>query len=51
MSRIRERTERVNESAPLTTLWATRPGLAFAVAIVMATPPALRAILEGLGLR
>jgi len=51
MSGIREGIERVNQSASLTTLWATRPGFALAVAIVMATPPTLRAVLEAFGLR
>jgi hypothetical protein len=51
MSGIREGMERVSQSESLTALWATRPGLAFTVAIVMATPPTLRALLEGLGLR
>jgi hypothetical protein len=51
MARIRERIERVNSSASLTALWPARPGLALAVAIMMVTPPALRAVLEALGLR
>jgi hypothetical protein len=51
MSGIRKGIERINESAPLTTLWVTRPGLALAVAMVMGAPPALRAVLEALGLR
>ncbi len=51
MSGMREGIERVSESGPLTALWVTRPGLALAVAIAMATPPALRAVLEAVGLR
>jgi hypothetical protein len=51
MARIRERIERVNPAASLTALWPARPGLALAVAIMMVTPPALRAVLEALGLR
>src|SRR2546429_400643 len=48
---IRDRMARVSESESLAVLWATRPGLALTVAIAMATPPALRALLEALGLR
>ena len=51
MSGIRDRMARVSESESLAVLWATRPGLALTVAIAMATPPALRALLEALGLR
>jgi len=51
MSGIREGIERVGQSESLTALWATRPGLALTVAIAMATPPMLRAVLEALGLR
>jgi hypothetical protein len=51
MSGIREGMDRIGQSEPLAALWATRPGLALAVAITMAAPPALRALLETLGLR
>lgn len=51
MSGMREGIERVSESAPLTALLVTRPVLALAVAIAMATPPALRAVVEAVGLR
>jgi hypothetical protein len=51
MSGIRESTDRVIQTAPRTTLWVMRPGLATAVAIVMAAPPTLRAVLEAFGLR
>ena len=51
MPRIRDGMARVSESESLAVLWATRPGLALTVAIAMATPPALRALLEVLGLR
>lgn len=51
MSQIKEGIQRVHESASLTPSRATRPGLALAVAIVVAAPPMLRAVLEALGLR
>jgi len=51
MPGIREGMARVSQSESLATLWATRPGLAVTVAIAMATPPMLRALLEALGLR
>lgn len=51
MPGIREGMERVSQSESLTALWATRPGLALTVAIAMATPPTLRALLEAFGLR
>ncbi len=51
MSGIRDGMGRVSQSESLTALWATRPGLALTVAIAMATPPTLRALLEALGLR
>ena len=51
MSGIGAGMDRIGQSEPLAVLWATRPGLALAVAIAMATPPALRALLQAIGIR
>jgi hypothetical protein len=51
VSGIREGMEKVSQSESLAVLWVTRPGMALTVALVMATPPLLRALLESIGLR
>jgi hypothetical protein len=51
MPAIKDGMARVGQSESLAVLWATRPGLALTVAIAMATPPTVRAVLEALGLR